>query len=70
MNVEDFRITLTFDVETTNKLLDAIQKLPYGEVYLLLDNIRTQIDSQLVNPESFDKVAEVAPFSGEVEHPF
>jgi|GEM_PF-3555642 hypothetical protein len=68
MKMEDFRINLQFDINGANKLLDLLDQLPYREVYFMMENIRKQIDSQLVDPSQFENNGE--PVSGQIDHPF
>ena len=48
MDIENFRIKLEFNVEEMNLIFKFLESIPYGEVAGLYENIRSQIDPQLV----------------------
>jgi hypothetical protein len=48
MDIENFRIKLEFNVEEMNLIFKFLESIPYGQVAGLYENIRSQIDPQLV----------------------
>ena len=54
MEIEDFKIKLEFTVEEMNKIFSFLGSIPYDHVWGLVQNIRDQVDKQLIPPENFD----------------
>lgn len=54
MNINDFKINLSFSIDEMNMIFRFLETLPYGEVAGLMENLKKQVDSQLLPPESFD----------------
>jgi hypothetical protein len=64
MKIEDFRINLTFTIEEINMMFKFLEEIPYGRVAGLIEEIKKQVDEQLVEPESFD-----SDVDSDTEHP-
>jgi hypothetical protein len=64
MKIEDFRINLTFTIEEINMMFKFLEEIPYGRVAGLIEELKKQVDEQLVEPESFDSDVE-----SDTEHP-
>jgi hypothetical protein len=54
MRKEDFRLTLTLDVNQANDLYVLLASLPYNQVQFLMEEIRKQFDKQMIPPEDFE----------------
>jgi hypothetical protein len=63
MDINDFRINLTFTIEETNMIFGFLGKLPHDEVSGLIGELKRQIEPQLIPPENFDD------FSNDTDHP-
>jgi len=64
MKIEDFRINLTFTIEEINMMFKFLEEISYGRVAGLIEEIKKQVDEQLVEPESFD-----SDVDSDTEHP-
>jgi hypothetical protein len=64
MDINEVRIQ--FKVEDINLIFQALDKLPYGEVYPLVEHLKKIIDPQLPAPEMFINTNETSDTS----HPF
>jgi hypothetical protein len=64
MKIEDFRINLSFTIEEINMMFKFLEEIPYGRVAGLIEELKKQVDEQLVEPESFDSDVE-----SDTEHP-
>jgi hypothetical protein len=65
MDINDFRINLTFTIEEMNLVFRFLETIPYGQVAGLYETIRSQVDAQLIPPEDFDKPGD----QNETDHP-
>jgi hypothetical protein len=54
MKIEEFRINLEFSVDEMNMVFNFLETIPYGQVAGLYENIKKQVDAQLVPMDSFD----------------
>ena len=54
MNIEDFKLNLQFSIEEMNLIFKFLETIPYGQVSGLYENIKQQVDTQLVSPSEFD----------------
>ena len=57
MNVENLRIKLEFNVDEMNLIFRFLETIPYGQVAGLYENVKKQVDDQLVPLEDIDSVA-------------
>jgi len=57
MNVENLRIKLEFNVDEMNLIFRFLETIPYGQVAGLYENVKKQVDDQLVPLEDIDNVA-------------
>jgi hypothetical protein len=64
MKIEDFRINLSFTIEEINMMFKFLEEIPYGRVAGLIEELKKQVDEQLVEPESFD-----SDVDSDMEHP-
>lgn len=64
MKIEDFRINLSFTIEEINMMFKFLEEIPYGRVAGLIEELKKQVDEQLVEPESFD-----SDVDSDTEHP-
>ena len=64
MKIEDFRINLSFTIEEINMMFKLLEEIPYGRVAGLIEELKKQVDEQLVEPESFD-----SDVDSDTEHP-
>jgi hypothetical protein len=58
MDINEFKIKLVFSIEEMNMVFRFLETLPYGEVAGLMDNVKKQVDEQLIPVESFDNAPE------------
>lgn len=61
MDINEFRINLVFTIEEMNMIFKILGSAPYDDVARLIENVKDQVDKQLVPPESFE--------GNETEHP-
>ena len=54
MDINEFKFKLEFGIEDMNNIFRFLETIPYGEVAGLIENLKQQIDQQLVSPESFN----------------
>jgi hypothetical protein len=64
MDINEFKIQLS--VNDINSIFAILDKLPYGEVYPLVEHLKKVIEPQLLPPESFIDSGVTADAS----HPF
>lgn len=64
MLIEDFRIKLEFSIEEMNMVFKFLESIPYGQVAGLYDNIKKQVDVQLLPMDAFDKPEEIKAQNG------
>jgi hypothetical protein len=53
MDPNEFRIKLEFTIDEMNQIFRFLGSQPYDVVSVLIQNLRNQIDPQLVPPEDF-----------------
>jgi hypothetical protein len=58
MDINDFKIKLEFTIEEMNMVFRFLETIPYGEVSGLMENVKKQVDEQLVPIESFENSSE------------
>lgn len=58
MDINDFRIKLEFTIEEMNMVFRFLETIPYGEVAGLMENVKKQVDEQLVPIEFFENSSE------------
>ena len=54
MDIENFRIKLEFNVEEMNLIFGFLETIPYGQVAGLYENVKKQVDAQLIPLENFN----------------
>lgn len=54
MDINDYRIKLEFTIEEMNMIFRFLGTIPYDQVWGLMDNLKQQVDKQLVPPENFE----------------
>jgi methyl coenzyme M reductase gamma subunit len=67
MDINDFRITLTFTIDEMNMIFDFLERLPYREVNGLVEELKRQIDPQLLPPENMTNSNDLN--NTETDHP-
>ena len=68
MNINDFRIKLEFNVEEINMVFKFLGSNPYDQVAGLIDELKRQIDPQLIPLEEVDTPEDINKES--TDHPF
>ena len=54
MDINDFKFKLEFSIEEMNMVFKFLETIPYGQVAGLYDNVKKQVDKQLLPMDSFD----------------
>jgi hypothetical protein len=67
MKMEDFKLKLEFSIDEINMIFKLLGNIPYDIVSGLIDDIKRQIEPQLLPPESFDEAPEI---NSQTDHPF